>query len=140
MPRETVPYHPTDGEPFKALVTWRKDADMQLGLEVADSHDGQHSLVDALFGDAPTATAIGRLLLDKLREDWALTLQIPPVDFKTADEEAEFFAAVGRTVLDAVTGSQRDYLGIWWTPDRYQINALIRLLRKGRDEAFGRDE
>lgn len=31
-------------------------------------------------------------------------------------------------------------LGMFWTPNRYQINELIRVLRRARDQAFGRDE
>jgi hypothetical protein len=31
-------------------------------------------------------------------------------------------------------------LGMFWTPDRYQINALIRHLRRARNAAFGADE
>lgn len=31
-------------------------------------------------------------------------------------------------------------LGMFWTPDRQQINALIRHLRRARNAAFGADE
>jgi hypothetical protein len=31
-------------------------------------------------------------------------------------------------------------LGMFWSPNRYQINDLIRHLRRARDQAFGRDE
>lgn len=31
-------------------------------------------------------------------------------------------------------------LGMWWTPSREQINQLIRVLRRGRNAAYGADE
>ena len=31
-------------------------------------------------------------------------------------------------------------LGMFWSPNRYQINELIRVLRRARDQAYGRDE
>ena len=31
-------------------------------------------------------------------------------------------------------------LGMFWTPDRYQVNQLIRHLRRARNSAFGADE
>jgi hypothetical protein len=31
-------------------------------------------------------------------------------------------------------------LGMFWTPNRYEINQLIRILRRARDMAFGKDE
>jgi hypothetical protein len=31
-------------------------------------------------------------------------------------------------------------LGMFWTPDRYQVNQLIRHLRRARNAAFGADE
>lgn len=31
-------------------------------------------------------------------------------------------------------------LGMFWSPNRYQINQLIRVLRRARDQAFGADE
>ncbi len=32
------------------------------------------------------------------------------------------------------------FTGLWGTLDRRQINRLIKMLRKARDEAYGRDE
>jgi len=29
---------------------------------------------------------------------------------------------------------------MFWSPNRYQINQLIRYLRRARDQAFGADE
>jgi hypothetical protein len=31
-------------------------------------------------------------------------------------------------------------LGMFWTPNRHQINQLIRHLRRARDQAYGADE
>ncbi len=35
---------------------------------------------------------------------------------------------------------EAESLGMFWTPSRYQINELIRVLRRARDQAYGRDE
>lgn len=31
-------------------------------------------------------------------------------------------------------------LGMFWSPDRYQINQFIRHIRRARDQAYGKDE
>jgi hypothetical protein len=36
--------------------------------------------------------------------------------------------------------AEGESLGMFWSPNRYQINQLIRYLRRARDQAFGADE
>lgn len=47
-----------------------------------------------------------------------------------------------RATLDKLTGSGQlaAFTGLWGTLDRAGCNRAIRMLRKARDEAFGRDE
>lgn len=33
-----------------------------------------------------------------------------------------------------------DSMGMFWTPDRHEVNQLIRVLRRARNAAFGADE
>lgn len=138
MPRETVPHHPADGQ-FQVQVGWQRDTDMQLGITVPDTGSGQHHLVDYFYGSVPVCTEVGRLTWEKLHTLVPEAFQ--PLDFRSSDQEVEFYLSVGRQVLDAVTGAEDGpSTGLWWTPSRFQVNALIRLLRRARDQAMGRDE
>jgi hypothetical protein len=136
MPKERIfteyPQDPADPSfrPFQMDVAWNKDMDMQVGIA---THDDRH-LVDYIYADEQVQ--IGRLLFKRLVE----ALDIPPRDFRTSEAEAEFMNALGREALDAVTGSTPFGTSVWWTPTRHQVNMLIRLLRRARDAAFGRDE
>ena len=140
MPRETIhtPHRGTpDGEPrpFSLSVGWSRDAgDVQVGVT---ANTGHH-LLDAIYGDVPTQTDIGREFLKQVRAmDPDL---IGPTDFKTSDHEADFHNRLGRCILDAVTGSSAFGGSVWAHPDRSGINRLIATLRKARDAAFGKDE
>jgi hypothetical protein len=42
--------------------------------------------------------------------------------------------------LGATPDSPAGFTGLWATLDRSGINRLIKMLRKARDEAYGRDE
>lgn len=142
MPRETVPNH-SSGD-FLVHVGWQKDMHMQVGITTPDDGSGQHHLVDYFYGSDPTLERIGRSLVALLdgEPDRCVTEALD--NFRAAqDSDAERGAllVLGRHVLDVVTGSaEGPSTGLWWTPSRFQVNALIRLLRKARDAAHGRDE
>ena len=55
---------------------------------------------------------------------------------KAAKNDAELPHLTG-TADAMVLGSS---MGMFWTPDRYQVNQLIRHLRRARNAAFGVDE
>jgi hypothetical protein len=137
MPRETVhPSNPSsEHEPFVLTVGWHRDMDVQVGVECRDRGDGQHHLIDQVYGGE--LETIGRLLFEKLRAE--LPAAFLPLDFRDSGEEAHVMALVGRQVLDAVTGSTTFGTGVFVHPNRYQINQLILLLRKARDAAYGKD-
>lgn len=105
-----------------------------IGLEPTSPVPNAH-LIDAIYGGVPNQTKIGKIFFDKRRQDFE-----EHMDFRDSDEESEFFNSLGRDILDAVTGSQAGMDGLWTWLDRPATNRLIRLLRKARDNAFGRDE
>lgn len=104
--------------------------DVQLGIE---TEDDRH-LVDYIYAD--DQERIAHLLVERLQQSG---FKIAPREGTPAGEELEA-DTLGRFILDAVTGSTPFGTSVWWRPDRRQINDLIRLLRRARDAAFGRDE
>lgn len=134
MPREKIA-HPTpriegDHPRFLPVVGWNRDMDVQFGLEA----ENDHHLVDVIYGDEDTRAEIYRLLIQRLDQEGVGAQASDAIRSLGSPE------TVGRWILDAVTGSTPYGGSIWWHPGRQQINALIRLLRKARDAAFGRDE
>lgn len=128
-------------------VGWMKDlGSVQVGLETptrmigGDHSSGQHHIVDHLYGDL--VAEIGVRLQENLTRAGRV---ICDEHAGTAHLDA---AALGRIVLDAVTGATpdghpgRDAHTGWYThlEDRTAVNALIRVLRRARDAAFGKDE
>jgi hypothetical protein len=61
-----------------------------------------------------------------------------PVIAKLAGIENLSPADLGRA--GATPDSPAGFTGLWSTLDRAGINRLIKMLRKARDEAYGRDE
>lgn len=132
MPREAI-HSPTphrEGDPLAVHleVGWQRDCDVQVGI----SADNDHHLVDVIYGGPQGETAVGDLFKQRVEQEQrhALAEALGDVDDQV----------LGRWILDSVTGSTPYGGSIWWHPGRLQINALIRLLRKARDAAFGRDE
>lgn len=149
MPREVIhqpqPQPGEIGQAFRLAVGWDREAGhVQIGVETVEQSDGQHHLIDQIYGDAPTLTAIGRTLIARLRDydpaEHDGESLIGPVDFKDSDTEAQWYAGVGRDVLDAVTGSTPFGTSVWVTVGRRAVNDLIRVVRRARDAAFGKDE
>lgn len=116
------------------VVQWHPDQNLVgLGMELPDDVPERH-FVDAVYGNVPSQTKIGKIFFQRRRE-----LFPEPLDFVTSDQEAEFYNQLGRDILDAVTGSEIND-GLWTWMLRPQLNRLIRLLRKARNSAFGADE
>lgn len=128
----------TTDDNIQAVVQHNKDLGMVgLGIEPSTSELSKH-MIDQIYGSIPTQTEIGKILWERLQEDKAIFATIS-LKFQSSDEETEFYNDLGRCVLDAVTGSTS--ADGWWSwLDRSSVNRLIRLLRKARDESFGRDE
>lgn len=108
---------------------------MTVGVGVEQNTDvpSRHFL-SQIYGDAHTLAEIGKNLRDRLGE-----FDLVNPEFSDSDSELRWCTSLGRAVLDSVEGSST-VTGYWSWLDRPGTNRLIRLLRKARDSAFGRDE
>lgn len=142
MPRETIrPIH--DDQP-ELQVQWGAH-EVQFGIETPpDPSTGLHrSLVDHLYGDAPTQTQIGRFLVYGLDAPGDLDVLLRAVrEAPDSDVEAEHLCALGRHVLNAVTASSTGggWTGLWTTLGRPGLNRVVKVTRRARDVVHGKDE
>lgn len=97
-----------------------------LGIEYNDLNGvpGSYGIVDVIYGSDENLAEIGKLFREKLSG----------VEILLNDKD------LGRMILDAVTGSNDSFNSAWVWLDRPATNRAVRLLRKARDSAFGRDE
>jgi len=91
--------------------------------QVAWSHD-QYVEIATLHTDPPAFIAWCRMLVDEYDRAKADAGGVPPVPH--ISDPGRLFSG--------------ESMGMYWSPNRYQINELIRVLRRARDQAFGRDE
>lgn len=125
---------PSGDEFPEVSIQWDKDrGPVGIGVEPRSEIPSAH-FIDAMYGGVPSQTAIGKLFFEKRRQDFQ-----EHMDFQDRDSEAEFYNTLGRDILDSVTGSS-SMNGIWTWLERPAVNRMIRILRKARDESFGRDE
>lgn len=132
------PFGPDDINHREVVVQWEMDQNLvSLGLKNPEGF----SLVDTLYSGS--VRAIGRQFYDGMRQIEYFDAMTTP-DFRSKDEEDEYFQLLGRHILDTVvmseTGISGPYNSYWANLNRAGVNRLIRLLRKARDSAFGRDE
>lgn len=131
MPRETI-VTPTPNEVFEAKVGWERDRDVQVGVTTVDGK----SLAWQLFGTS--RVEVGRLLVDLLNKAAAFMAGKDFINEAAFEEECVRLASTFLDSLDAIPGLA--YEGVWANLDRRGCNDLIRILRRARDAAFGRDE
>lgn len=136
MPREIV--ESTDvrhGEeaPFGVQVGWSRDGEY---VQVASVTHRQRSIWWQLLAPADDSdtenqrlTALGQLVHTAIRE--------APQD---AGMPGPYDADIGRTLLNLLDTTYGPMDGLYVSLDRTRINRLIKLLRKARDAAYGRDE
>lgn len=118
MPREIVGSNRGD---FHVKVGWAPDTDVQVGVE---GDDGK-SLYWLLLGNSKEQLAkVGTAVREAMRS-------LPDDSWDPED--------AGRAALDALD-TLGHYEGVWTDLTRYDCNRLIRILRRARDAAFGRDE
>lgn len=122
MPKETIRIL-SDDDPniFDIKVGWTKDKHMQIGLESFD----QTSLVWTIYENK----------VEQIGEEVYKAITEVPRSLTNVNEE---LGKAVLNVLDIVTHGPVE--GIWTTPSRNEVNDLIRLLRRARDAAFGKDE
>lgn len=139
MPRETIRMNSEDNT-FDIKVGWTKDMSMQIGLEEAQGR----SLAWVLFGgsaerlgeEVQKAIAAGTNPEDKFTvKNMSGNLVINEINVPLTNEETGWAIL---NILDVTT--RGPVSGIWATPSRHEVNELIRVLRRARDSAFGRDE
>ncbi len=115
MPRETV--YDAAGM-YDVEIGWNKDReDVQVGISCRSGLSIAHQLAGDIEFCTPAEAAAG-----------------PHVIYN--DKPVKNLAVV-------INGEERTlphFNSLWGTLDRAQINRLIRLLRKARDDAYGRDE
>lgn len=116
MPKEIV--RSCDG-PYIPKVGWSPTGYVQLGVEA----QGERSLFWMLLGSQEKLTKLGQEVL-KMGE----------LGYEDDDQRARHLLNTLDTVSDG------GYQGIWADLDRQACNELIRLLRRARDSAYGRDE
>lgn len=130
MPKENIVSH--DGSPFQTAVGWSKDHEVQVAVQVSDTDT---TLLDILYGNLPAQEDIGASLVQ-----WVI--DNPLEDPQTTLEDLTAIQELGALVLSWVEQSrmpqERD--GVWANLSRRACNDMIRLLRKARDVAYGRDE
>ena len=119
MPRETV----TRGD-FRVEVGWSPDTDVQLGLRTAAKVKGGNHLITALYDH-------------KVAEIGKGVVQVALRPFDPGDPNYE---DIGARMLDVIKTLAPSFDSIWTDLSREEINKLIKVLRRARDAAYGRDE
>lgn len=150
MPKE----HVTDPRTqTRIVVGWERDRDMSIAVTTPAEQSVFWRLL-AGSDDAPAAVDHGRVIF--LAQVVAAAIEmypIPSVDHcvdcdvtlcpRHDRERQEAYDARGTAILNALdTAAGSVILGSLWFPmeDRRQVNHLIRLVRRARDAAFGKDE
>lgn len=115
MPKEVVT--PRDGS-YEIRVGWSQDRDVQVGVCAPDDR----SILWILF----KPEEVGQMVRAQVLE---------------TDREGYSDAALGQLLLNQLDVlSYNQYSGLWSSLERHDINRLIKILRKARDSAYGRDE
>lgn len=148
MPREIITGSEHDPS---ILVGWERDLHLQVGIEVGAvpyTGDGPHDVTSpltiarTLWGDGDTQGRIGAYITG--HDQWPVLAQrLANVQAGTFDREAT--TLLGRLVVEALDNYAPEHTtgirSLWWNnPTRRQVNDLIALLRKARDQAFGKDQ
>lgn len=119
MPRETIK---TKDHNFDIKVGWSKDHDVQVGVSEAE--------------DRSLWWVYGNKYTDVIGAEVIKIVKIRTLCEDKADENRR----VGEDVLNLLDATCGAFYELWATMDRNEINQLIKVLRRARDSAFGRDE
>jgi hypothetical protein len=122
MPRETI--HTSDypgDQSFDVKVGWNNDMGVQVGVAEADGRS-----MWWVYGEKYKA---------QLGADIEIIVQ--NLSSMAPIQRVEF---IGESVLNLFDTTCGSFDSLWATMNRKQINDLIRILRRARDSAFGKDE
>lgn len=149
MPKEHI-YTVGRSEQYEIQVGWAADRDVQVGLELHDAREdlpGYEALIDfrsllwQLFGDRENLIRFGVAM-----RNWtAPVMSQAQIDQVARGEVAQLTADADLycdIAIDVLMLLQDDWkpTGIWTTLTREDCNQLIKVLRRARDNAYGRDE
>lgn len=123
----------TDQEFFDIILQHNPDQ-MSVGVGLVTDENGAN-FIESLYAGSEMPMKIGKAFFKVRREDFE-----DHIEFQDRLEEANFYTVLGRDILDAIAEASQDKNGVFTWLDRPATNRLIRLLRKARDESFGRDE
>lgn len=121
MPKETISR--SWETPFHVQVGWSAERDVQVGVVGTEGR----SIVWLLYGsDERSLTKIGEWVRQNLAD--------LPSDEQRGRELLNFLDTFG------ASAEGPGYSGIWSDLDRHGCNQLIQVVRRARDQAFGKDE
>lgn len=123
MPRETIHTSRQPGDnSFDVKVGWIRDFDVQIGISEADDRsmwwvftEGRKDIIGAKLIEIVSK----RIICEDINEEYV----------KVAEDALNMF--------DVECGT---FDSLWATMSRQEVNQLIRVLRRARDSAFGKDE
>lgn len=134
MPREHIN---AVSPPFYPIVGWGIGTDVQVATGVDGGRSIFWQLMEGQLGP------LGHKLIEVF-DGWTKDIeerkktQTSEATDEDAYYAAERLAAATLNALDATTIMTYDSL--WATLDRSGVNEMIRVLRRARDQAFGKDE
>lgn len=122
MPKETIhtSNYPGD-QSFDVKVGWTRNMDVQLGIAEADDRS-----MWWVYGENYKEIIGAEIRKIMVSDNESLTIS----------EDRQLGESL-LNMLDTVCGS---FTSLWATMDRQEVNTLIRVLRRARDSAFGKDE
>lgn len=130
MPKERINSSTPNSNELEVIVGWSPDRDVQVGVEFPST-----TVATALYGNAENVTRIGTALSEALIfGGW-----IPPKlkEFDSPDENyPEYW--IGTKIINLLDDDA--YKGLWSLLSREDCNRLIKVVRRARDQAYGRDE
>lgn len=138
MPRETIDSIDVDDRPPRVNVTWGPDTYVQIATTTYESIPfWWQVLAGANTSDEVTKRldVLGALLREVVHAGDEI-----PEDSEGKGRIAAHQAEVARDFLNALDTTYGPMDGMYVSLDRRRINDLIRVLRRARDSAYGRDE
>lgn len=138
MPKEFV----ESSDDVRVAVGWSSEQGVQLGVTTP----GERSVFwQFLTGDDHPGDLSNRRLIELTQGVTDACDRYPVTDGSLdhlTEVQAESLIARGIAILNALDRQTNGPVGSLWFSfdDRRQVNHLIRLLRRARDSAFGRDE
>lgn len=138
MPREVVESTDVfqgDETPFGVQVGWSR-ADHGNHVQVASVTHRQRSMWWQILAPPAQTSTEERERLSKVGRIIHEAIETAPCFATTEPADAD----IGRTFLNLLDTTYGPMDGLYVSMDRPRINRLIKLLRKARDAAYGRDE